>query len=95
MEITRVDCKKRYSEAVIHNNTVYLSGQVPWKSEDADFVIQAEEVFDLGYKDFVVMGLSGSIESVHYQSVFSSMVKVVQDLNKRVEELEAKISGSI
>jgi enamine deaminase RidA (YjgF/YER057c/UK114 family) len=26
---------------------VYLSGQVPWKSEDADFVIQAEEVFDL------------------------------------------------
>jgi enamine deaminase RidA (YjgF/YER057c/UK114 family) len=47
MDITRIDCKKRYSEAVIHNNTVYLSGQVPWKSEDLDFVTQAKEVFDL------------------------------------------------
>jgi len=47
MSIIRIDCKKRYSEAVIHNNTVYLSGQVPWKSEDKDFITQAKEVFDL------------------------------------------------
>lgn len=47
MSIQRIDCKKRYSEAVIHNNTVYLSGQVPWKFEDYDFDIQAKEVFDL------------------------------------------------
>ena len=43
--IQRIDCKKRYSEAVIHNNTVYLSGQVPWKNENEDFIKQAEEVF--------------------------------------------------
>ena len=47
MEIQRIDCKKRYSEIVIHNNTVYLSGQVPWKCEDSDFITQTEEVFNL------------------------------------------------
>ena len=54
----------------------------------------AEEVLDLGYDDLVIMSESGSIESVYYQSVFSSMLKVVQNLNKRVEDLEAIISGS-
>ena len=44
-QITRIDCKKRYSEIVIHNNTVYLSGQVSWQFEDYDFMIQAEDVF--------------------------------------------------
>ena len=55
----------------------------------------AEEVYDLGYNDLVVMGQSGSIDSVEYQSVFSSMVKVVQDLNSRIEQLEARLNGSI
>jgi hypothetical protein len=55
----------------------------------------AEEVYDLGYTDLVIMGQSGSVDSVEYQSVFVSMVKVVQDLNKRIEELEARLSGSI
>jgi enamine deaminase RidA (YjgF/YER057c/UK114 family) len=47
--ITRIDPKKRYSEAVIHNNTVYLSGQVPWESSNTtdDFLTQAYEVFRL------------------------------------------------
>jgi hypothetical protein len=67
------------------------------QSDDEDKVIGlvAEEVLDLGYNDLVVMGESGSVESVYYQSVFSSMVKVVQDLNSRIEQLEAKLSGSI
>jgi len=55
----------------------------------------AEEVSDLGYTDWVIYDNSGSVDGVYYQSIFASMVKVVQDLNKRVEELEAKISGSI
>jgi hypothetical protein len=55
----------------------------------------AEEVSDLGYTDWVIHDNSGSVDGVYYQSIFSSMVKVVQDLNKRVEELEARISGSI
>ena len=45
-KIQRIDCKKRYSEIVIHNNIVYLSGQVPWNFEDYDFPMQAEEVFN-------------------------------------------------
>ncbi len=55
----------------------------------------AEEVYDLNYKDWIIYDNSGSVDGVFYQSIFSSMVKVVQDLNKRIEELEAKISGSI
>jgi enamine deaminase RidA (YjgF/YER057c/UK114 family) len=47
MNIQRIDSKKRYSEIVIHNDTVYLSGQVPWKCEDSDFITQTEEVFNL------------------------------------------------
>lgn len=46
MEITRIDVKKRYSEIVIHNNTVYLSGQVSWKFEEYDFPVQALDVFN-------------------------------------------------
>ena len=67
------------------------------QSDDEDKVIGlvAEEVLDLGYTDLVVLGESGSVESVYYQSVFSSMVKVVQDLNSRIEQLEARLSGSI
>jgi hypothetical protein len=55
----------------------------------------AEEVDDLNYKDWVIYDNSGSVDGVYYQSIFSSMLKIVQDLNKRVEELEAKISGSL
>jgi enamine deaminase RidA (YjgF/YER057c/UK114 family) len=46
-EIKRIDVKKRYSEIVIHNNTVYLSGQVPWEFEDYDIDIQTANVFKL------------------------------------------------
>ena len=55
----------------------------------------AEEVADLNYMDWVIYDNSGSVDGVYYQSIFSSMLKVVQDLNKRVEELETKISGSL
>lgn len=44
-EIVRIDTKETYSEIVIHNNTIYLSGQVPWEFEDNDIVTQTEEVF--------------------------------------------------
>ena len=56
MEIQRIDCKKRYSEIVIHNNTVYLSGQVPWKCEDSDFITQTEEVFNLVQEQLIKAG---------------------------------------
>ena len=44
MEIQRIDVKKRYSEIVIHNKTIYLSGQVPWLCENDDFLKQTEEL---------------------------------------------------
>jgi len=55
----------------------------------------AEEVADLNYTDWVIYDNSGSVDGVYYQSIFASMVKVVQDLNKRIEDLEVKISGSV
>jgi enamine deaminase RidA (YjgF/YER057c/UK114 family) len=56
MSTQRIECKKRYSEIVIHNNTIYLSGQVPWKYEDYDFDIQAEEVFNLVEQQLIKAG---------------------------------------
>ena len=44
-QITRIDTKETYSEIVIHNNTIYLSGQVPWEFEDSNISEQTEEVF--------------------------------------------------
>ena len=55
----------------------------------------AEEVDELNYTDWVIRDKSGTPDGLYYQSIFNSMIKVVQDLNKRVEELEAKISGSL
>ncbi len=55
----------------------------------------AEDVHDLNYTDWVIYDKNGEVDGLYYQSIFSSMLKVVQDLNKRVEELEAKISGSL
>jgi len=56
MEIKRIDQYPRYSDAVVHNNTVYLSGQVPWKCEDLDFKSQTEEVFKLVEEQLIKAG---------------------------------------
>ena len=56
MDIQRINSYKRYSEIIIHNNTVYLSGQVPWKNEDSDFITQAEEVFNLVQEQLLKAG---------------------------------------
>jgi len=45
--IRRIDTKETYSEIVVHNNTAYLSGQVPWRCESSDFITQTQEVFNL------------------------------------------------
>jgi enamine deaminase RidA (YjgF/YER057c/UK114 family) len=48
MSITRLGISTRYSQVVIHNNTLYLSGQVPWKTGPAGATIeeQTQEVLD-------------------------------------------------
>lgn len=45
--IQRYGTKLTYSEAVIHNKTVYLSGQVPWLTAGQSIYEQASEVFEL------------------------------------------------
>ena len=56
MEIKRIDVKKRYSEIVIHNQTVYLSGQVPWQCENCNFIEQTIEVFKLVEEQLIKAG---------------------------------------
>lgn len=43
----RLDVNPTYSNIVIYNNTVYLSGQVPWHSAGSDITSQVKEVFEL------------------------------------------------
>ena len=47
MSIQRIDTKPTYSEIVINNNVVYLSGQVAQEYANSDFKSQAREVFSL------------------------------------------------
>jgi enamine deaminase RidA (YjgF/YER057c/UK114 family) len=49
MNIARMDVHPTYSDVVIHGNTVYLAGQVPWKTAAAGAPLreQAWEVLDL------------------------------------------------
>jgi len=47
-QIQRYEVYPTYSNIVIHNNTIYLSGQVPWQTANLnDFVLQVREVFSL------------------------------------------------
>ena len=43
--IQRIDMKPTYSDIVIHNGTIYLSGQVPWANAGKSIEEQANEVF--------------------------------------------------
>lgn len=45
--VKRLGTKPTYSEAVIHRDTVYLSGQVPWASAGQSIQAQTKEVFEL------------------------------------------------
>jgi enamine deaminase RidA (YjgF/YER057c/UK114 family) len=48
MAITRLGVSGRYSQVVIHYNTLYLSGQVPWNTAAAgeSIEVQTQEVLD-------------------------------------------------
>jgi enamine deaminase RidA (YjgF/YER057c/UK114 family) len=47
-QIQRYEVYPTYSNIVIYNNTVYLSGQVPWQTANLDdFILQVREVFSL------------------------------------------------
>ena len=56
MSIRRIDLHPTYSEGVVHNGVVYLSGQVPWASAGAGIAEQTEEVFQNIQKQLVAAG---------------------------------------
>ena len=54
--IERMGVSPTYSEAVIHNGTVYLSGQVPWLTAGESIATQTKEVLQLVEKRLVDAG---------------------------------------
>jgi len=46
-EIQRHGEKATYTEIVVHNGTIYLSGQVPWITAGQSIELQTEEVLKL------------------------------------------------
>jgi enamine deaminase RidA (YjgF/YER057c/UK114 family) len=58
----RLGITPRYSQAVIHNQTVYLSGQVPWETSRATSDIRVQTVEVLEYID-EQLALAGSDKS--------------------------------
>jgi hypothetical protein len=89
------DLSQSDANRILHLNVRKYNGIEQTDNGNKATGLIAEEVNDLGYIDWVLHDESGSIEALNYQSIFASTIKVVQDLNKRIEELEAKLSGSI
>lgn len=56
MSILRVNSHPTYSDAVVHNGVVYLSGQVPWFTAGAGIAEQTEEVFQNIHKQLLAAG---------------------------------------
>jgi hypothetical protein len=52
----------------------------------------AEEVLEAGGRDFVTFGRNGEVESVQYDRLTTVLVLEVQQLRKRVSDLEARMN---
>lgn len=50
----------------------------------------AEEIADLGFDEFVLKGPDGEINSIQYGNMVALCIKAIQELNQRLEALEAK-----
>jgi hypothetical protein len=70
-----------YNEKIQKDNDVRMTG------------IVAEEVDTLGYKDFVAYNEKNQPDNLNYQQIFTSMLYVVQQLEKRITELETQLKN--
>lgn len=84
MRIERVGVKPTYSGAVVHGDTIYLSGQVPWESVGIE--AQTNEVFEQIERQLTELGsgmdrilsmqifLADPIDYAAMNSVFASWI---------------------
>ena len=65
--------------------------------EDSDELVYgfiAEEVKDAGIEDVVIYDTKGEVDAIDYNKLNIYLFPLVKDLYKRIEQLEAQLSGS-
>eukprot|EP00388_Colpodella_angusta_P035554 GDKK01036329.1.p1 GENE.GDKK01036329.1~~GDKK01036329.1.p1 ORF type:complete len:149 (+),score=27.16 GDKK01036329.1:50-496(+) len=83
--INRFHTTPRYSEIVVHNNTVYLAGQCPDRGlEDGDMYTQTQSVFRQ-IDEFLLEAGSSKTQILSCQ-IFITDMKEVSQMNKAWEE---------
>ena len=80
MSIQRIDTKPTYSEIVINNNVVYLSGQVPQDTAGGEFKNQVKEVFNL--IDFQLQRVGSNKTKILNLQIFLTDPANYGDMNK-------------
>lgn len=82
-KIQRFHSNGRLSEMVIHNNTVYLAGQVP-ENTDVDAYLQTKEV--LGLIDKLLLEIGSSKSNILTAQIFLPDMQDYQAMNKAWDE---------
>lgn len=83
MEIKRYHGNKRMSKIVIHNNTVYLCGQVP-KDESGGIALQTKSTLE--NVDALLAEVGSSKEKILSATIYIRDMKYFQEMNQVWEE---------
>ncbi len=87
MEIKRYHTNKRMSKIVVHNNTVYLCGQVP-KDESVGIALQTKTTLEK--VDELLAEVGSSKEKILSATVYIRDMKHFKEMNEVWEEWTAE-----
>lgn len=79
MEIKRYETKKRMSKAVVHNNTVYLCGQV---AKDYDKGIKEQTITTLESIDELLVSAGSNKDKILSATIYIKDMSLFQDMNE-------------
>ena len=78
MEIKRVETKKRMSRAVIHNNTIYLCGQV---AKDSTKDIKEQTLTTLEKVDELLESVGSNRDKILSATIYIKDMSMFQEMN--------------
>jgi enamine deaminase RidA (YjgF/YER057c/UK114 family) len=78
MEIKRFETKKRMSRAVVHNNTVYLCGQV---AKDSTKGIKEQTITTLEKVDELLESVGSNRDKILSATIYIKDMSMFQDMN--------------
>ncbi|GLI55548.1 hypothetical protein PM10SUCC1_10620 [Propionigenium maris DSM 9537] len=78
MEIKRFETKKRMSRAVVHNNTVYLCGQV---AKDSTKGIKEQTITTLEKVDELLESVGSHRDKILSATIYIKDMSMFQDMN--------------